>query len=319
MVARRIIAVGISLILWCGASLAVAQDVGELTPAERNELGRLFSEARDAHDSRDFETSIRKLKAAYEIFPEPNILYRVGEMHEALDRRALAADYYERYLKASPEGDDRTMVLERIEGLRAPRVKEATVASRLTIVSRPAGAIVSLVGEGDEQDERLGNSPIEVELAGGTYTLRISREGYEPLTRRITLSDGELRTIDLALKSREVAPVEVPDDEAPSLAVYYLAGASVVGAVAGVVALFLAADRRSTLDEWDAQRGAQNRPAGYDDVLDQELTFRVIGWSAVGVSAALAVSAGIVWWLDDDEESVGLGASPSGIFARLRF
>ena len=68
------------LLLFCPL-VASAQDASSLSETERESLGRLFTEAREAYDAKDYPTSIARLEAAYRIFPEPNILYRIAEMH----------------------------------------------------------------------------------------------------------------------------------------------------------------------------------------------------------------------------------------------
>jgi hypothetical protein len=62
------------------------------------------------------------------------------------------------------------------------------------------------------------------DLAAGTVTIEISLDGYEPLTRDLTLAGGERRTLDLDLTKKPVAiakpnPKPKPKAEPGSLAV----------------------------------------------------------------------------------------------------
>lgn len=314
MVTRQVIAMLVlASSLLVTPQIVLAQDATELSETERSELGRLFSDARKAYEAQDFETSIQKLMAAYEIFPEPNMLYRIGEMHETLENRGMAAEYYERYLTENPEDDDRALIESRIARLRRPQVREAEVPSRLTIVTRPGEAEVYLVGE---SEELLGTSPLEVELEPGVHSIRVAKEGYEPLTKRFEIGASELRTSELMLSEVDppAQPLSLPQT---SVAPIVLAFSSFAVAGGAVAMLVISGAKQDQLDEWDAERGDMMRPPEYDDTLDDELTFRVIGWSLVGVSASLA-AASFIWWLNDDEE-YSLRLAPGSVNFAARF
>jgi len=231
---------------------AHAQDVAELTEAERSELGRLFNEAREAYDSQNYEASIQKLMAAYEIFPEPNILYRIGEMHETLENRAMAAEYYERYLVANPDDSERALIESRMARLRAPRVTEKAIPSRLTIVTKPGQAEVYLVSPRGE-DELLGQAPIEFEVEPGAHSIRVEKDGFEALTRRFDIGVGELRTAELTLEEKSLATPVGPPQEASAAPIYFAVG-SFAFAGAAVAMFVLSGIEQGRIDDWDSSR-----------------------------------------------------------------
>ncbi|MGM0526714.1 MAG: SUMF1/EgtB/PvdO family nonheme iron enzyme [Pseudomonadota bacterium] len=61
-------------------------------------------------------------------------------------------------------------------------IKLTPINGSLTIASTPAGAQVSIDGE------LLGNTPLNIERAGGEYQVEVSLEGYEPVTDSVRIT-----------------------------------------------------------------------------------------------------------------------------------
>lgn len=288
------------------------QDPSSLSPEEREVLGRLFTEARSAYDVRDYGTSIARLEEAYALLPEPNILYRIAEMHEELGQRDQAIASYEAYLTARPGAPNTAVVRTRVERLRAEKEAAAPKTARLTIDSVPQGARVYV-----DANERKGVTPLELDVKPGAYTIRLELDGHEPAERPISVEAGELRSFDFNLSS--TAPPVVPTaPHEPSLAPWVIAGAGGSLAIASSVLLLIAVDRQDTIDAYDASRDRTQRPADYDSVLDQEMTYRVAGWTAAGLAVGCLATAGVLWWLDDADE-VALGVTPAAVNLVVRF
>jgi len=307
-------AIAILLLLACclGGS-ASAQNIDSLTPQQRELLGRLFTDARTAYDAREYRTSIARLEEAYALLPEPNILYRIAEMYEELGDREQALGYYSRYFAERPDAPNAAVVQTRIERLKAEREAALPKTARLTIDSVPQGARVYL-----NQDERKGVTPMELIVKPGSHTVRLRLDGYLESQRSMDVEAGELRTFEFQLTAKtEVDPV-TPIPEKSHVPKLILAGSGVLLAVPAITFLVLAADRQDQLDAWDNDKERTERPANYDSVLNDELTFRVVGWSLVGASAAMLIGAGIWWWIDSDSDtSVSVG--PNSVNFRTSF
>ncbi len=302
----KTLAILISLSIALCSPLAVAQSVENLSTEQRELLGRLFTDARTAYDAHDYATSILRLEEAYAVFPEPNILYRIAEMHEELGARESAVKAYTQYLKEKPDASNAAVVHTRLERLRAEREAERPKTARLTIDSEPKGAMVYL-----SDVERQGVTPLEIEVLPGVYEIRLELAGYQGSERRINVTAGDLRTFDFRLSAAEVAVKEA------SIGPWVLGGLGVSSGIASVVFLLVATDRKDTLDAWDAARVGTARPADYDQVLDQERTYRVMGWAAAGAAAVCLVGAGVWWLLDDSGTAVSIG--PTNAQIRVSF
>jgi tetratricopeptide (TPR) repeat protein len=301
----KTLAVFVALSIALSPILAVAQTVESLSTEQRELLGRLFTDARTAYEAHDYPASIARLEEAYALFPEPNILYRIAEMNEELGEREQALKAYTKFLVEKPDASNAVVVQTRIERLRAEREAAQPKTARLTIDSIPQGAVVYLSGI-----ERQGVTPLEIEVLPGSHDIRLELQGYEGSSRTIGVAAGDLRTFDFRLSSTEVVVVE----EA-SVAPWVLGGLGVSSGIASAVFFLVASDRQDTLDAWDAARQGSARPAEYDQVLDQERTYRVMGWAAAGAAAACLVGAGVWWWVDDSGTAVTIGPASVQVVA----
>lgn len=297
--------IAILLALLCLWHPVFAQDINTLSEEQRTLLGRLFTDARTAYEARDYPTSIARLEDAYALLPEPNILYRIAEMREELGERDAAIDYYTRYYNARPDAPNAAVVKTRIDRLKAEQEAARPKTARLTIDSLPQGARVYL-----NTVERKGSTPVEIDVPPGTHTVRLELQGHQDSSRTIDVEAGELRTFDFRLRPIEVTAPVVPDE--PSVIPWVVGGFGVASGIASTVFFFLAADKQDTLDAWDDARPNVIRPAEYDTVLDQELTYRALAWTTAGVAAASLITAGIWWWADSDTEPTVL-LSPQGV------
>jgi tRNA A-37 threonylcarbamoyl transferase component Bud32/tetratricopeptide (TPR) repeat protein len=74
------------------------------------------------------ELAIARYTELHETTHEPDLLFRIGEIYERLDRKADAIRYFERYLDAAPAARDRQAVIARIARLSPlPPVDAAVV------------------------------------------------------------------------------------------------------------------------------------------------------------------------------------------------
>jgi len=64
---------------------------------------------------------------------------------------------------------------------------------KLHVVTEPEGADVFL-------DNRMeGQTPVTLDLAVGSYTLRVEKKGYAPVTQEVTVNDSETTEIKIKL------------------------------------------------------------------------------------------------------------------------
>jgi hypothetical protein len=113
-----------------------ADDLSELTEAEREEAKTYFIEGSDAFAEGDYRMAIEEFRLAFEIVKSPEIVYNIGRCYEALGEDEEAVYHYEMYMRFYPESEDAQDVRHRINMIRA--VEEKTQEDS---------------GEGSEDDE----------------------------------------------------------------------------------------------------------------------------------------------------------------------
>ena len=303
-------------------------DAGSLTEAQRSELGQLFARAKKAWEAENYLEAIVALEAAYVIFPEPNILHRIGEAHENVGDLASASTFYRRYVEAAPQAKDAGLVRKRVEDierriadLQAQRASEQPEQSALLLDTNPEGAIVRL-----DDKQVPGRTPVRVELDPGTHRVELRRDGFHPVVRNIEIDAGE--TISLVYQLDEIAAQDGPKRSAWPWVVGGVGVAS-LGASVGFLMGFRAADQQVTT--WDDERDAAHalgsdvleRPDDYDATVRRSVVFRNLGIGAAGVGV-LGVATGVVWLIarggkKQERQQPGVVVGPAATGVALRW
>jgi tetratricopeptide (TPR) repeat protein len=114
----RVPALLIFLALSTAPSLALAER------GSRADQARAHSEAgQAAFDDENYEEAIHEFRAAYELVPEPMLLYNIAVAYERMERLDDAVEHYEEYLREEPEADNAAEVNRRLERLNEERVE----------------------------------------------------------------------------------------------------------------------------------------------------------------------------------------------------
>lgn len=112
-----------AMVIAAGVSVAHADD-------NRDKALKLFEDSGKAYKSGKFEQAADLLRKAYDLYPEPLLLYNLGRAQEGLGDPRGAIESYERYLKEAKQVDDRGAIERRIETLKAQIEKEEADAKR---------------------------------------------------------------------------------------------------------------------------------------------------------------------------------------------
>lgn len=151
---RRIIA----CVLVATVGVATAQP----TSPERERALSLFRES-DAHYKRgDFEKAAALLREAYDLHPEPILLYNLARALEGLGDFGGAIEQYEAYLNAATEIADRGAIERRIATLKAEVARRAAAADTAAPTASPPsdtttiGAATALPPEHPSDRDRAG-------------------------------------------------------------------------------------------------------------------------------------------------------------------
>jgi tetratricopeptide (TPR) repeat protein len=88
-------------------------------PNDRERSAELNRQAEIAFENGDFRQAGKLLEFAYQAYPEPTILYNLGQTLERAGEPDAALHAYRRYLEAAPTASDRSAVLALIEKLES--------------------------------------------------------------------------------------------------------------------------------------------------------------------------------------------------------
>ena len=153
-------------------------------------------------EAKDYLGALAIFKDAYHRFPSSKILLNIGTTEKLLDRRAEAANTYERYLESNDaDPAKRAEVSDAISELD-------TWLGRITVTLDPQDAELEVDGEWRKGGRILHVNP-------GGVVVRVRKDGYQPAERNVSLVGGQqiALTIRLAPVPKVVAPVVVTTRE----------------------------------------------------------------------------------------------------------
>lgn len=252
------------LVLFGMTSVAAAQG------ADREEAARvleLVRTANDAFENEQFQKAYENYMQARVVFPNEAIHYRLGQTAERLNMPFEAVEHYEDYLGLNPSGDAADRIKERLPALKA------SLPGRLEIDSKPQGAeVFAATSSGPE---RLGRTPLTVDRAAGEVTLEVSFPEHKAQRKTLSVEAGMRQKLLVELE--EVQPGE---DESSVTEIKERAP-DVVEAV-----------RTPTPVSSQGLKEVATETEGG--------SLSTIGWSTVGLGAAVLATGGVFSYLQYD-------------------
>ena len=142
----------------------------------------------------NYKAALEEFNAAYTASPHFAVLYNIGQAEVALGRPRKAIDTLSRYLRDGKED----VPAPRRQQVQAQIAQLESVFGTLSIATDPPGALVAVDGA------ELGRSPLLVpRLAAGSHVVTLSRPDGAPVTRVVTLAEGEQQGLNLTLPAGE--------------------------------------------------------------------------------------------------------------------
>ncbi|MBK9037137.1 MAG: PEGA domain-containing protein [Myxococcales bacterium] len=276
---------------------APAMDPAEAKAAARKLLdggdaflkkGDYFTRRKKAADAQaQYERALAAYQKAFELVPNPQILFPIAIALDKLGRTAEAARDYRRFLTQVAEPDP-ALKADAERRLEAAKLNVGVVS--LVIV--PDGTHVALSGT------EIGVSPLAdpLFLPAGDYTLSFTADGYQPLEQALTVETGsesertfELNSIEIIVEPPRPPPPPKPEiivPPAPSKVPLYIGGALTVGLLGGATAAgIMAIGRHGDFTSTDGT--AQDRE-------DARVSGRRLALVTDGLIAGTIVAAGVL-------------------------
>jgi tetratricopeptide (TPR) repeat protein len=117
----------LSLLIAIALSASIRTTRAQPDPPEKVEALELFSQSDEHYKRGEFEQAADLLRRAYDLYPEPLLLYNLARALEGLGDAEGAITQYERYLAEATSIDDRGAIERRVATLKAQRTAAAPV------------------------------------------------------------------------------------------------------------------------------------------------------------------------------------------------
>ena len=274
------------------------------------EAGKHFQRGVTLYGETDYRGALVEFKRAYELAPNPAVLYNIGETEYQLRDYASALTTFERYLLDSGPGDSHRAEVE-------ANVRELkSRVGRLTITTVPRGAEVSI-------DDRSLGKAFENPVVVGVGHLKVtaSMPGRSTATQYIDVAAEDDVSVLMQLPvaaPRSAEPVAgglmlTEPPPAPSrrsslrTAGWIATGVLAVGAgVMGVLAIKEASDLRSERnafkDDGSNAMYAADKRARLDQMADRTRTYSLLG-DSLGVAAVVVGAVTLLSGFGSSSES----------------
>jgi PEGA domain len=260
---------------------------------KRAEARKAYAEAEAKFQSGDYAAAFDLYKTANDAVPAPQTLYKMAICLDKQDKTTEAITAYSAFLGSTPPASMDAKVSESQTRLNDLRKKAPVI---IKVKSDPAGASVSVDGVA-----QTGAAPIDVKVAPGKHTIRVTSPGYDSYEKELTLDPGAPdTTLDATLlKSAPIAeatppPVietkpaekagEVPPEKHSNAAAFVVLGVAGAGAIVGGIFGVKALQGKS-----DFNNGAKTT-----DKADQVEKDALIADMALGAAITLGVTGTVL-------------------------
>ncbi len=117
--ARRLIALAFATTIVAPPMVATAQDPDDGSEAPDSEYKAYLAKAQDLYSQEDYVGAAQAYQAAYNLKPNPNLLYNIARIYEKAGKFEDAIAYYEKFAKQPDiKLDARKDAIERLKALR---------------------------------------------------------------------------------------------------------------------------------------------------------------------------------------------------------
>lgn len=204
----------------------------------------LLKRKKAADAKAQYERALAAYQKAYELVPNPQILYPIAIAEEKLLMWPEAARDFKRFLTRAPDASPKLRA-EAEKRLEAVKLNLGV----LTLVVTPADANVEVTLDGAVIGRTPDLEPLY--LPAGEYTLAFSADGYQPLEQKVAVETGsesertfELQPIPIIVETPKPPPRVEPEivlPPAPSRVPVFLTTGLAIGLAAGATATGLLA------------------------------------------------------------------------------
>jgi hypothetical protein len=190
---RRALALTLATTLLCGLvpTAALAQPAAP-TEAARQEARDRFDRGLKLFNDGDNAGALAEFKRAYDLIPNPLVLYNIGLVYSAMGRPVQAVDALDRVL--ATQG---ALTGDRLARATQTRDDQAARIAKVSVVTSVPATI-------ELDNVEVGRTPLTAPLsvAGGVHVVGAVASGYVPTRKEVTVASGA--TVDVKLELVEM-------------------------------------------------------------------------------------------------------------------
>lgn len=288
------------------AALALANAAPAFAEAPQKEAGTHFERGVTLYGESDYAGALVEFKRAYEIAPNPLVLYNIGQANFQLRNYATALEFLERYRdEAGASAPHAAEVEQSIAALKS-RV------GRLTVTA-------NLAAEVTMDDEPRGKAPLTgILVSVGRHKIVVKHAGSPTQERTVEIAAGDTRDEKFEFVEAKVVetPKILPKTEEPkglspvATGAWIGAGALLAGAVTtGIVA----SGAGSSLDD---ERNSGNASRSRLDTLHSRMRTFAVTTDVLGAAAILAGGVAVYFTFikpSSSSPAASVGVAPNGL------
>ncbi len=265
-----------------------------------------FMAGQDYYTQGRYDKAIEEFEEAYRLEPKPLLLYNIAMAQEKVGELEKAVDYLKRYLEATPDNEDRTILLAKVANLEARIAKTG-----IKITASEAEATVFVDGKD------VGKTPVAgvIPLSVGAHKIKVSKKGFEDFKMNVAVSSGQTTPVEAVMEPGQAGTAKVIEEgdeeesddeekedgegvEAMDVVPWVVAGVGGITAIVGWGVIGGMAKGKQPAD-------SEADPAAQNDAHDMALIADILG----GVGAAIAVG-GAIWGIMRLTKKKGGGEKP---------
>jgi hypothetical protein len=189
--------------IFCALSLAfaVVSSTGRVHAEAKDDIGDArahYKKGLELYEDHAFDAALIEFQRAYDMAPTYKILYNLALVHLQLNDWAGAARSFKGYLE---EGGKKIDQKRRTEVERELKKLEGRVGN-VEVVSNVEAAEVLV------DDQEVAETPLDGPLSvnSGKRRITLSKTGYIPVTRVITIAGGETKKVEFELRTGTAPP-----------------------------------------------------------------------------------------------------------------
>jgi hypothetical protein len=162
----------------------------EPSPDARAEARQRFDRGLQLFDDGDSAGALAQFKRAYELIPNPTVLFNVGLTYAAMNRPVEAVEAFDRLLAAPGN-----LSADRLARARTTRAAQAERIGEVAVTVNVPGATIEV------DNVEAGKAPLAgpLKLAGGTHIVGALAAGYSPVRKEVTVAGRGKGAVSLEL------------------------------------------------------------------------------------------------------------------------